>query len=42
MKRKKCILCGNTILKSAQTDAYICRDCERENIEARYLNNWQL
>jgi len=41
-KRKKCILCGNSIFKSAVSDAFVCRDCDKENVEARYLNNWYI
>ncbi len=39
-KRTICILCGNTIIKSARSDPYVCRDCEKENAEGRYLNDW--
>lgn len=41
-KKKKCILCGNTIIKPSSSDEYVCRDCEKENVEARYLNNWAI
>ena len=37
-----CILCGNSIMKTAKTDPYVCRDCERENAEARFLNEWMI
>jgi len=41
-KKRICILCGNTIIKSAKSDPYVCRDCEKENAEGRYLNEWMI
>jgi len=41
MKRKKCILCGNSIFLETKAEN-VCNDCEKENIESRYLSSWQL
>ena len=30
MRRLRCTHCGNTIMKSAFYDPYLCRDCEQE------------
>ena len=38
-KNKKCILCGNA-LQNGVSDTFVCLDCEKENVEARYMNNW--
>ncbi len=39
MKRNICVSCGGRVLKSALTDPYMCRDCERrQDIEiSRYM-----
>ncbi len=41
-KKKICILCGNTIIKTASNDEYICFDCEKENAEGRYFGDWMI
>lgn len=41
-KKKICILCGNLIFKTAKSDPYVCRDCERDNAEGRFLNEWMI
>ncbi len=41
-KKKICILCGNTILRTSSNDPYVCWDCERENAEGRYINEWMI
>ena len=38
-KNKKCILCGNA-LQIGVSETFVCGDCEKENVEARYMNNW--
>ena len=29
-------------MKQAKSDPYVCWDCERENAEGRYLNEWKI
>jgi ribosomal protein S27AE len=37
-KNKKCVLCGNG--SQIASDTFVCGDCEKENVESRYMNNW--
>ncbi|HLD06783.1 MAG TPA: hypothetical protein VJC16_04585 [Candidatus Nanoarchaeia archaeon] len=39
MERKRCVACGNNIMKSALLDPYLCRECSREEGRRyRYLD----